>query len=83
MEKNKKKATGWNARVRGELRKFSKFYALLVTRFSLRLWRVRLRGKRRYAPTRVTVPTALIIHLFKVEKNFRRVFTRFPARLLA
>ena len=35
MEKNKKKATGWDARVRGELRNFSEFYALLVTPLSL------------------------------------------------
>ena len=68
MEKNKKKATGWDARVRGELRKAFEFYALLATRFSLRLWLVRLREERRYAPTRGTVFTALTIHLFKVEK---------------
>ena len=69
MEKNKKKATGWDARGRGELRKYFEFYALLATRFSLRLWRARLREGRRYAPTTVTVVTALTIHLFKV-KNF-------------
>ena len=70
MEKNSKKATRWNARVRGELRKFFEFYALLATRFSSRLWLVRLREGGRYAPTRVTVLTALTIHLFKVEKFF-------------
>ena len=41
MEKSKKKATGWDERGRGELRKFFKFYALLATLFSLRLWLVR------------------------------------------
>ena len=51
MERNKKKATGWDARGRCELRKYFEFYALLATRFSLRLWRVRLRGGRRNAPT--------------------------------
>ena len=70
MEKNKKKATGWDARIRGELQNFLEFYALLATRFSLRLWLVRLREGRRYAPTRVTVLTSLTIHLFKVEKFF-------------
>ena len=70
MERNMKKATGWDARVRGELRKFFEFYALLATLFSLRLWLVTLRVGRRYAPTRVTVLTALTIHLFKVEKCF-------------
>ena len=68
MEKNKKKVTGWDARGRGELRKFFEFYALLVTRFSLRLWLVRLQEGRRYAPTTVTVLLTLTIHLFKVEK---------------
>ena len=33
MEKNKKNATGWDARGRGELRKFSQLYALLATLF--------------------------------------------------
>ena len=70
MEKNKKKATGWDARVRGELRTLFEFYALLATRFSLRLWPVRLREGQRYAPMRVMVLTALTIHLFKVEKFF-------------
>ena len=70
MEKNKKKATPWDARVRGELRKFFEFYALLAMRFSLRLWLVRRREGRRYAPTRVTVLTALTIHLSKVETFF-------------
>ena len=70
MVKNKKNETGWDARVRGELRKCFEFYALLATRFSLRLWLVRLREGRRYAPTRVTVLTALTIHLLKVENIF-------------
>ena len=40
MEKNEKKATGWDARGRGELRKYFEFYTLLAMRFSLRLWLV-------------------------------------------
>ena len=36
--------------------------------FSLRLWLVGRRGIQGYAPTSVTVPTALIIRLFKVVK---------------
>ena len=55
MERNKKKAAGGDARGRGVLRKTFEFYALLATRFSLRLWLVRRRGGRRYAPTSVTV----------------------------
>ena len=47
MEKNKKKVTGWDRKVCGELRKFFEFYPLLATRFSLRLWLFRLRGGRR------------------------------------
>ena len=66
MAKKKKRATGWGARLPGELRKCFEFYALL----SLRLWLVRLREGRRYAPTRVTVLTALTIHLLKVKKFF-------------
>ena len=58
MEKNKKKATGWDARARGGLRKHFEFYALLSTCFSLRLWLVRLRDGGRYAPAMVTVLTA-------------------------
>ena len=79
MEKNKKKATGWDARGRGELRKNFKLDALLATRFSLHLWRVRLREGRRYAPRTVTMLTALTIHLFKVKKlsvAFLRVLQR-------
>ena len=60
MERNKKKAAGGNVKVES--------YALLATRFSLRLWLVRRRGGRRYAPTSVTVLTALTFHLFKVDK---------------
>ena len=41
MEKNKKKVAGRDERGRGEFRKIFEFYALLVTRFSLRLWLVR------------------------------------------
>ena len=79
MEKKKKKATGWDARGRGELRKYFEFYALLATHFSLRLWRVRLREERRYAPKTVKVLTALTIHLFKV-KNFSVAFLRVSQR---
>ena len=87
MEKNKEKATGWNARGRGELQKYFEFYALLATRFSLRLWLVRLREGRCYAPTTVTVLTALGIHLFQVQKfsvTFLRVLQRafWPKRFL-
>ena len=42
MERKKKEATGREARGRGELRKYFEFYTLLATRFSLRLWRVRI-----------------------------------------
>ena len=41
MGRNKKKAAGGDVRSRGVLRKFFEFYALLATRFSLRLWLVR------------------------------------------
>ena len=68
MEKNKKKGTGLDARGCGELRKFFEFYALLATRFSLRLWLVGRREERRWGPTCVTVFTALTIYLFHVEK---------------
>ena len=46
---------------------FFVFYALLVTRFSLRLRRVTRRGARRYVPINVTALTALFIHLSKRE----------------
>ena len=55
-----------DVRGRGELPKTFEFYALLTTRFSLRLRLVRCRGGRHYAPTSVTVPTASTIHLFKM-----------------
>ena len=38
MEKKKKKAAGRDVRGRGELWKIFEFYALLATRFSLRLY---------------------------------------------
>ena len=79
MEKNKKKATGWDARGRGELRKYFEFYALLATRLSLRLWQVRLREGRCYAPRTVMVLTALTIHLFEV-KSFSIAFLRVSQR---
>ena len=79
MEKTKKKATGWDARGRGELRKYFQFYALLVTLFSLRLWLVRLREGRRYAFTTVMVLTTLTIHLLKVE-SFSVAFLRVSQR---
>ena len=79
MEKKEKKATGWDARGRGELQKCFEFYALLATRFSLRLCRVRLREGRRYAPTTATVLTALSIHPFKV-KTFSVAFLRVSQR---
>ena len=87
MEKNKKKATGCDARGRGEPRKCFEFYALLGTCFSLRLWLVRQRGGQCYAPRSVTVLTALTVHLFKVEKlsvAFLRVSQRafWPKRFL-
>ena len=87
MERNKKKAAGGNVRGRGMLRKMFEFYALLATRFSLRLWLVRRRGGRRYAPTRVTVLAALTSHLSKVEEPsiaFLRVSQRafWPKRFL-
>ena len=44
MEKNKKMATERDARDCGDLQRFFRFYALLVTHFSLRLWLVRRRG---------------------------------------
>ena len=74
-------------RGRGVVRKFFEFYALLASHFFLRLWLVRQRGGRRYAPTSVTVLTASTIHVFKVEKNFvsfLRVLQRafWPTRFL-
>ena len=79
MEKNKKKATGWDARGQGELRKYFAFHALHETRFSLRLWRFRLREGRHYAPPTDMVLTALTIHLFKV-KNVSVAFLRVSER---
>ena len=64
------KAKGSRAKGRGGLEKIFEFYALLATRFSSRLWRVRRREVRCYAPTCVTGLTALTIHLFNVEKTF-------------
>ena len=61
---------GSRAKGRGALEEISEFYTLLATRSSLRLWPVRRRGGQCYAPTCVTVPTALTIHLFNVEKVF-------------
>ena len=81
MDKNKKKATGWDARGRCELRNFFEFYALLATQFSLRLWLFRLRGGQRYAPRSVTVLTALTIHLFDVKKPSAACFAYFQAKL--
>ena len=65
-----KKMKGSRAKGRRGLEKIFEFYALLAARFSLRLWLVRRRGGRRYAPTSVTVLTALTIHLFNVEIIF-------------
>ena len=65
-----KKTKGSRAKGRGGLEKIFEFYALLATRFSSRLWRVRRREVRCYAPTCVTVLTAFTIHLFNVEKIF-------------
>ena len=45
------------------------FYALLATRFTLRLGRVTRRGARRYVPINVTVLRALFIRLSK-RKTF-------------
>ena len=47
---------------------FFRFYALLATRFSLPIRRVRGREARCCAPKLGTVLTALAIHLFKPEK---------------
>ena len=46
MERNMKKAAGGNVRGRGVLRNIFEFYALLGTRFFLRLWPVRGRAGR-------------------------------------
>ena len=47
--------------------------------FCLCLWLVRRGGKRRYAPTSITVLTALTIWLFKVKDN-SIAFLRVPQR---
>ena len=49
---------------------FFEFYALLATRFSLRLRLVRRREGQRWGPTSVSVFTVLTIQLFYVEKCF-------------
>ena len=66
---------GSRAKGRGGLENVFEFYALRATVSSLRVWRVRRCGGRRYAPTSITVLTALTIHLFKVE-NISIVFLR-------
>ena len=81
MERNQKKGAGGDVRGGGELRKVFEIYALLATRFSLRLWLVRPRGLHRYAPTSVMVLKALTIHLSNAGKIFFRVFARFAVRL--
>ena len=74
MKRNTKKAAGGDLGGRGELPKSFEFYALLATRFPLRFWLVRQRGGRGYAPTSVTVLTALTIHLSNVEEDFGAFF---------
>ena len=74
MRRNTKKAAGGDLSSRGELPKSFQFYALLATRFSLRLWLVRRREGQGYAPTSVTMLTALTIHLLNVEKDFGAFF---------
>ena len=69
-----KKMKGSRAKGRAGLEKMFDFYALLATLFSLRIWLVRRRGGRGYAPTRVTVLTALTIHLFNVQKFSSRSY---------
>ena len=51
------------------------FRVLRATPFSLRLWLVRPREGRGYAPTSVMVLTVLPIDLFKVEKISVAFFT--------
>ena len=68
MHGERKKMRGSRAKGRGGLENFFDFYALLATGFSLHYWRVRQRGGRPYVPTRITVLTALTVHLFKSEK---------------
>ena len=46
------------------------FYALLAASSSLTILHAHQRGARRYAPTSITVLTALTIHLFKLETFF-------------
>ena len=81
-ERKRSKAKG-----RGGLERLFEFYALLATRFSLRLRLVRRREGRRWGPTSVTVVTALTIHLSHVKKflvAFLRVSQRafWPKRFL-
>ena len=68
---------------RNVLENVFEFYALLATSFSLTIGHAQQRGARRYVRTFFTVLTALTIHLFHIQKIFRRVLTRFAARLLA
>ena len=65
-----KKRKGSRAKGRGGLENFFEFYALLVTRFSLRLWPVRRQEGRGYGPTSVTEFTALTIHIFLLKTFF-------------
>ena len=82
-----KKRKGGRAKGHGGLEKRFEFYALLATRFSVRLRLVRRREGRRWGPTRITAVTALTIHLFHVEifpVAFSRVLQRalWPKRFL-
>ena len=61
-ERGRKGASAGAWRVR---KCFFEFYALLATRFSLRIRRVSQRGAQRYVPISVTVLTALTFHLLK------------------
>ena len=75
------KRKGSRAKGRGGLENIFEFYALLGTGFSLRYWRVRRREGCFYGHTRVTVLTALSIHLYSRAKKIPSRFNAFRSAL--
>ena len=67
MHGERKKTKVSRAKGRGSLENTSEFYALRAMHFASRLRRVRRQELWCYAPTCVTVLTALTMHLSNVE----------------
>ena len=82
MEK-KEKAEGTGCWDEANYKNHFDFYVLLATCFSLQKRLISRRAGRHCAPLSITALLALTIHLFKAEKTFDRVVTRFAARFFA